>query len=156
MKIKILTVLLFLCFVSCKKKEVLPNKFIGTWYDTEYVIPNLSTIKINKDSSFAYNSAGCDWRTNSKGKWKIKGDSIELSSIVKDSCDKIFRFVDCSIFEIRKKNTNCNFSDITYFSKEIFYFKNDSLVYKLKKSSKCPDTLKIIFAKTPKIKKTRN
>jgi hypothetical protein len=85
----------------------------------------------------------------------MKGDSIELNSISNEICDKLSPFVCCIPFEERKKKEllNCNFTDVVYFSKEIFYIKNDSLFYKLKRSSKCPDTLKVVFAKTQKIKK---
>ncbi len=159
--IRIFSFLVFVCLISCKQAESLPNKFAGTWYDTEYIVPGRSSIKINKDSSFSYRSRGCQWGSVSKGKWKIIGDSIELNSTNSDTCYKMFPFVECISFgENRKKDImtipNCDSKDDAFFAifkKEIFYIKNDSLVYKLKLSSNCPDSLKIVFAKTQKIKK---
>jgi hypothetical protein len=161
MGIRIFSFLLFVCLISCKKPESLPNKFAGTWYDTEYIVPGRSSFKINKDSSFSYRSAGCDWRVLSKGKWKIIGDSLELNSTSSDTCYRMFPFVECIPFGKYKGKDlltipNCNPKDdasFAIFNKEIFYIKNDSLVYKLKASSNCPDTLKIAYAKTQKIRK---
>lgn len=161
MKIKILIFVLSISLISCRKSERPPNKFIGIWYDTEYIIPNKTILKINKDSSFDYQSAGCQWRVISKGKWKMVGDSIELNNVKSDTCYRMFPFVDCRLFETRRRKEivtipNCNPDeniDFLIFSKEKFYIKNDSLVYKLKSDSGCPDTLKIIFAKTQKIRK---
>lgn len=162
MKIRIFGFLLFILFlISCKKSEVPVSKFVGIWYDTQYIVPGRSSIKINKDSSFNYNSAGCDWREVSNGKWKIVGDSIELNSINSDTCYKMFPFVECIRFgkyDRRDSLTvlNCeptNNASFAIFNKERFYIKRDSLIYKLKRSSNCPDTLKIVFAKTQKIRK---
>ncbi|PWB24083.1 hypothetical protein DCO46_12720 [Flavobacterium sp. HTF] len=85
--------LLFFVLISCTKKPVLANKFVGNWYDTEYIVPVKAILKIKKDSSFTYKSAGCDWRVFSKGKWKMIGDSIELTSINSDTCYRIMPFV---------------------------------------------------------------
>ncbi|WP_291147868.1 hypothetical protein [Flavobacterium sp. UBA7680] len=161
MKCKEFYFLLFICLISCKKAEITPNKFLGTWYDTEYIVPGKSSIKINADSTFYYRSHGCEGGSVSKGNWKIVGDSIELNSISSDTCYKMFPFIFCYPFEKSSKRDlltipNCNPDNNTFFaifSKEIFYIKNDSLVYKLKPSSNCPDTLKIVFAKTQKIRK---
>ncbi|MEN2416462.1 hypothetical protein [Flavobacterium mesophilum] len=161
MKSKILGLVLIICLTSCSKKENIPNRFIGTWYDTEYIIPNLTTIEINKDSTFLYNSAACTWRGFSKGKWKMIGDSIiELNSSKMDTCYHVFPFLNCNFFnENRKVQTtvpNCapeNKVSFVLIQKEKFCIKNDSLILKIKPSSKCPDTLKIVFARTPKIRK---
>jgi hypothetical protein len=161
MKIRIVAFVLFICLISCKKSEIPVNKFIGTWYDTEYVIPNLSIFKINPDSTFLYTSGACTWQGFSKGKWKMIGDSIELNSVNSDTCYEMVPFMDCIRFEnpgdeTARKITNCKVrgkADFLIFSHEKFYIKNDSLVYKLKPSSKCPDTLKIVFARTEKIRK---
>jgi len=161
MTIRIFTFLFLIFLISCKKPEKPVNKFIGIWYDTEYIIPGKSSIKINKDSTFNYSSAGCDWRVFSKGNWKIIGDSIELSSVKIDTCYFAFSFLDCAFFDRRGKKPlvtipNCEADgrkDFCIFSNETFYLRNDSLVYKIKTSSKCPDTLKIIFARTEKIRK---
>ncbi|TDO97127.1 hypothetical protein [Flavobacterium sp. 245] len=159
MKIKISILVLFLALISCKKAESPPNRFIGTWYDTEYVVPSLTRITIKKDSTFSCISGACTWQGFSQGKWKIVGDSIELNSTKSDTCYRMLPFVDCNPFEKRKDLLtipNCSpeqRSDFLIFDKERFYVKNDSLVYKLKKSSKCPDTLKIVFARTQKIRK---
>ncbi|MEO8239054.1 MAG: hypothetical protein ABI793_12155 [Flavobacterium sp.] len=162
MRIRIFTFLLIVFLVSCNTSETSINKFIGTWYDTEYIIPNRSVLKINKDSSFSYKSAGCEWRVISKGKWKIIGDSIELNSTSSDTCYKMFPFIECIPFgKYTKKDVltipNCDSRDdasFAIFTKEIFYIKNDSLFYKLKPRSNCPDTLKIVYARTEKIRKT--
>ncbi len=42
--------------------------------------------------------------------------------------------------------------DFCVFTKEVFYIKNDSLIYKIKDTA-CSDNLRIKFAKTPKIRK---
>lgn len=155
----ILIVFLIVCLISCKKSESLPSKFIGTWYDTEYVVPSLTILKIKADSTFLCTSGACTWQGFSQGKWKIVGDSIELNSIKSDTCYTMLPFVHCDPFEKRKDSltiSNCNpkyVGDFLVFNKERFYLKNDSLVYKLKRSSKCPDSLRIVFAKTQKIKK---
>jgi hypothetical protein len=161
MTIRIFSFLLLICLISCKKAEVPVNKFVGTWYDTQYVIPNLSVFKINIDSIFSYTSGACNWKGFSKGKWKMVGDSIELNSINSDTCYAMFPFMDCVRFENPRKeiiitNPNCKVNgnaDFLIFSHEKFYIKNDSLILKIKPSSKCPDTLKIAFAKTQKIRK---
>ncbi|KQO28405.1 hypothetical protein ASF10_23020 [Flavobacterium sp. Leaf82] len=161
MRIRIFSFLILIFLISCKKSEVRVNKFIGTWHDTEYIVPGKSSIRINTDSSFYYKSRGCQGGSVSNGKWKIIGDSIELNSTTSDSCYKMFPFILCIPFrENIKKDVrtipNCNPDNDTFFaifSKEVFYMKNDSLIYKLKKNSKCPDTLKIVFAKTQKIRK---
>lgn len=159
MKFRISTILVLVSLISCKKSESSLNKFGGTWYDTEYIIPNRSTLKINTDGTFKYASAGCDWRVISKGNWKRFGDTIELNSTSSDTCYRMFPFVECiSYGEYDRKDIltipNCeptNNKSFAIFTKEKFYLKNDSLVYKLKQNSGCPDTLKIIFAKTEKI-----
>ncbi|MBB4804652.1 hypothetical protein HNP37_004749 [Flavobacterium nitrogenifigens] len=159
MRIKISILVLFLSLISCQKKEIPVNKFVGTWYDTEYVVPSLTIIKIKKDSTFSCTSGACTWRGFSRGKWRIVGDSIELSSIKSDTCYRTLPFVDCNPFEKRKDSLtipNCNSNesaDFLIFDRERFYIKNDSLVYKLRRDSKCPDTLKIVFAKTQKVRK---
>lgn len=161
MKNRIIIFLLLISSVSCKRKEIPVNKFIKVWYDTQYIVPGKSSIKINKDSTFRYESAGCDWRVISKGKWKIIGDSIELNSTSSDTCYKMFPFVQCIRFgKYDRKDTltipNCepvSNKSFAIFNREKFYIKNDSLIYKLNRSSNCPDTLKIVFAKTQKLKK---
>lgn len=161
MRIRLFCFLFLISFISCKKPEKPINKFAGTWYDTEYIIPGKSSIKINADSSFSYRSRGCDWGSVSKGKWKMVGDSIELNSTSSDTCYKMFPFVYC--FPFGKNNRkdiltipNCIPDENAFFAiftKEKFYIKNDSLVYKLKAGSNCPDTLKIVFARSKKIRK---
>lgn len=159
MKIKLFTFFLFICLISCQKKEIQENKFIGTWYDTEYVVPSLTIMKIKADSTFSCTMGACTWQGFSQGKWKIIGDSIELNSIKSDTCYRTLAFVHCDPFEKRKDSltiSNCNpneRADFLIFEKERFYIKNDSLVYKLKRSSKCPNTLKIVFTRTQKIRK---
>lgn len=147
-------------FCSCKKAEDL--RFTKTWYDTEYIIPGKTYLIINKNFTFNYNSSGCQWETFSRGKWKIIGDTIELHSTKIDTCYNIFPFAHCIKFveynnkKIETTIPNCNVKsdkDYTLFKKEKFYLKNDSLVYKQKRNSNCPDSLKIIFAKTEKKKK---
>jgi len=164
MTIRIFSLLILICFFSCKKTEVPVNKFVGVWYDTEYIVPGRYLLKINKDSTFSYKGAGCDWRVISKGKWKLVGDSIELNSTSSDTCYRMFPYTRCIKFgETRRKDTltipNCNpnqNADFLIFSKERFYLKNDSLVYEFKASSNCSDydTLKRVYARTAKIKKT--
>lgn len=161
MNLRIFSFLILFFLLSCKKSESLPNKFVGTWYDTEYIVPGRSSIKINLDSSFSYQSAGCQSRVISKGKWKIVGDSLELNSTSSDTCYKMFPFIFCIPFgENNRKDvltiTDCNpLGDTSFaiFEKETFYIKNDSLFYKLKVNSQCSDTLKIVFARTQKIRK---
>ncbi|KAF2508278.1 hypothetical protein [Flavobacterium foetidum] len=163
MKIRNLIFLVLVGFISCKKTETPVNKFVGTWYDTEYIVPGRHVLKINKDSTFSYKGAGCDWRVLSKGKWKLVGDSIELNSTSSDTCYRMFPYIHCLKFgENRKKDTltisNCNPSlnaDFLIFSKERFYIKRDSLIYKFTARSNCPgyDTLKNTYARTEKIRK---
>lgn len=162
MRVVIISFLLFAFFISCNKKQKPVNKFLGTWYGTEYIVPSESVLKINKDSSFSYKSAGCQWRVVSKGNWKIIGDSLELNSTSSDTCYKVFPFVFCISFgadAIEDKFTipNCEANnDVSFaqFTKEVFYLKNDSLTYKIKAGSNCSDTLRIVYARTGKIRKT--
>ena len=100
MKIKILAYISIIFLISCKKSEIPVNKFIRTWYDTEYIVPGKSSIIIKKDGYFYYRSAGCDWRVKSKGHWKIIGNSIELNSTTSDTCYRMFPFVECISFGI--------------------------------------------------------
>jgi hypothetical protein len=160
MTIKIFTFLLMTCLISCKKEEVPVNKFVGIWHDTQYIVPGSSSIKINKDSTFVYTSAACTWQGFSRGKWKMTGDSIELNSSKIDSCYSIFPFLNCNFFNESKipqmTIANCeadNNQSFVLILKEKFYIKNDSLVLKIKSSSKCPATLKIVFARTQKVRK---
>ncbi|RZJ55708.1 MAG: hypothetical protein EOO44_02240 [Flavobacterium sp.] len=159
---KFYIILLFFVLISCTKKPVVVNKFVGNWYDTEYRVPGRSVLKIKKDSSFSYKGAGCDWRIFSKGKWKMIGDSIQLTSINSDTCYRVMPFIFCKPFTEYDRNLvtipNCDPNEDTgfvSFSKEIFYIKNDSLIYKLKKESQCSDSIKIIYARTEKIKKQK-
>ena len=160
MKNRILVFTIFIGLVSCKKAEIPVSKFVGIWYDTEYVIPTLSKLKINADSNFSYTSGACTWRGFSKGKWKMIGDSIELNSIKSDTCYRMFPFINCAPFDNGKEGLvtipNCTSkekSNFLIFSSEKFYIKNDSLILKIKSVSKCPDNLKVIFAKAQKIRK---
>ena len=161
MKSRILIFLSIISLISCRKSETPVSKFVGSWHDTEYIVPGKSSIIIKKDSSFYYRSAGCDWRVKSKGNWKIIGDSIELSSTTSDTCYRMFPFVECIPFEKYKGKDlltipNCNpksNGSFAIFNKEIFYIKNDSLIYKLKANSNCPETLTIVYARTQKIRK---
>lgn len=161
MRIRIFSFLVLISLISCKKTEKPVNKFIGSWYDTEYIVPGISSIKINLDSSFSYRSAGCNWRVISKGKWKIVRNSLELNSTSSDTCYRMFPFIFCIPFgENNRKNIltipNCNpKEDVSFaiFEKESFYIKKDSLFYKLKVNSQCPHTLKIVFARTQKNRK---
>lgn len=156
MTFKILFFLLSILFLSCNNQGGKSNKFIGSWYDTDYIIPSNANIKINSNNTFNYKSRGCQWSVISKGEWKINGDSIELNSIRIDTCYSMYPFIECLTFgENLNKNAqktipNCVIKSDTHFavfSKEIFYLKNDSLVYKLKVSSNCPNKMKIIYAK---------
>ncbi|MCR4033768.1 hypothetical protein [Flavobacterium panacis] len=169
MKNNCFLLLILICLISCKKNESKNkseeplNKFLGVWNDTEYIIPNETKLKINSDNTFVYTAAGCDWRVFSRGNWKTKGDSVELTSIKIDTCYIAFPFIDCGFYERKDKKRmvtvpNCEpdtGGSFCVFTKEVFYIKNDSLIYKIK-DSKCSDSLRIEFAKTPKIRKHRN
>lgn len=161
MKLK-LYIFLFVIFAfqSCKKKA--DERFVRTWHDTEYIIPGHSTLNINSNFTFNYKAAGCQWRCFSKGKWNVIGDTIELNSIVSDTCYNMFPFAECLKFGayVNKKTPttirNCtaeNDMEFTIFNREKFYLKNDSLVYIQKTNSNCTDSIKIVFAKTEKIRK---
>jgi len=153
-------------FFSCQKKIDNPNKkFIKTWYDTEYIVPGRTTLEINSDCTFNYNAAGCQWRCFSKGNWKVVGNTIELNSTTIDSCYNMFPFAECIKFgtyntkKIPTTVPNCSPKtdiEFTIFSKEIFYLKSDSLVYKRKVNSNCTDSIKLVFSHTEKIKRKPN
>jgi hypothetical protein len=159
LKSYISTILAFF-LLSCERKA--DERFTKTWYDTEYRIPGKSTLKIKSDFTFRYNARGCDWHTISKGKWKVIGDTIELNSVGIDTCYNMFPFAECLKFgeninrKIQTTIPNCSTESgkvYTIFNKEKFYFKNDSLVYIRNANSNCTELLKIVFAKTEKIKK---
>jgi hypothetical protein len=161
MKLKFcIFVILILIFQACKMKA--DDRFTKTWYDTEYIVPGRTTIEIKNDSTFKYRAAGCMWRSISKGKWKVFGDTIELNSTSIDTCYNMFPFADCPKFgeyyDKKKRTTilNCtaeNETVYTVFKDEKFYFKNDSLIYRQNANSNCQDSLRIVFSKTEKIRK---
>ena len=153
--------LLILVFASqaCKKKA--DERFTKTWHDTEYRVPGRTTLKFNPNFTFNYSAAGCEWRSFSKGKWNVIGDTIELNSISSDTCYNMFPFAECIKFgayankKIPTTVPNCTAEtgeDFTLFRKEKFYLKKDSLVYIQKPNSNCPP-IEIKFAQTEKIKK---
>lgn len=144
-------------FQACEKKA--DERFAKNWYDTEYIIPGKKILTINSDFTFKYNARGCEWHSISKGKWSVRGDTIELNSTRIDTCYHMFPFAECITFgaysnkKIPTTIPNCTAesgTDYTFFNKEKFYIQNDSLVYKLKANSNCSDALKIVFAKTEK------
>ena len=161
MKYKFFIIIAFISFFqSCEKKA--DERFVRTWHDTEYIIPGHSTLKINSNFTFNYKARGCQWQCFSKGKWNVIGDTLELNSILSDTCYNMFPFAECIKFgdyenkKIRTTIKNCTAEDdreFTIFEKEKFYLKNDSLIYIKKTNSNCTDSIRIIFAKTEKIRK---
>lgn len=158
MKLSSILVLLVFTFSSCKKRDEV-SKFARIWYDTEQIIPIKETLSINSDSTFIFNSRGCQGGSKSSGKWKISGDSIILNSSLPKDCYIISEFAECLHFgdkhEIKTTAKGCEPNhDLFYseFKNEIFYIKNDSLFYKPKKNWSCPDSLQIVFAKTEKVR----
>ncbi len=154
---------LIFAFQACEKK--VDNRFANTWYDTEYRILGSSTLQIKKDFTFNYKAAGCTWSSISKGNWKVLGDTIELNSTNVDTCYTILPFVICP--KSGKYNNKTNLTTIPNctaesktvyieFKNEKFYLRNDSLIYKLKENSNCPESLRIVFAKTGKTRKKSN
>ncbi len=146
--------------VSCENATDESKKFIGKWHDTEYSIPNTGFIEIKSDSTFYYRSAGCGWRSISKGSWKLYNDTIELSSGKIDTCYYTFPFVQCVEFGefVKRGKTISDCSpevgiDFLEFTNERFYLRNDTLMYSNDKNLKCLDSSKIMLAKTMKIKK---
>ena len=144
-------------FQSCKKKA--DERFVRTWHDTENIIPGRSTLNINSNFTFSYNAIGCQWRNISKGKWNVIGDTLELNSLVSDTCYNMSPFADYVKFgdNIERQTTikNCTAeteTGFTIFKNEKFYLKNDSLVYIQRKNSNC-SKIEIKFAKTEKNKK---
>ena len=158
MKLKLCIFLLtIIALQSCKEKA--DEKFTKTWYDTEYIIPGRTTLKINPDFTFNYSATGCMWRCLSKGKWNLNKDTLEFNSTTSDTCYNMFPFADCPKFGENKKFittiANCTAETETVFiifKNEKFYLKNDSLVYIQKKKSDCPP-IEMKFAKTEKIRK---
>jgi hypothetical protein len=154
-----LLVILLFGFQSCKKKA--DERFTKTWYDTEYIIPGRTTLEIKSNFTFSYRAAGCQWRCFSRGNWKVIGDTIELNSVVSDTCYNMFPFAECVKFgayankKIPTTVPNCTAEtgeEFTLFRKDKFYLKKDSLVYIEKPNQDCP-SIEIKFAKTEKIRK---
>jgi hypothetical protein len=147
-------------FQACEKKA--DERFVKTWYDTEYIIRGRTILPINSDFTFKYNARGCEWHTILKGKWSFIGDTTELNSTRIDTSYNMFPFAEYIKFgEYNNKKIpttipNCTAesgTDYTLFNKEKFYLKNDSLVYKRKANSNCSDSLRIVFAKMEKRRK---
>jgi len=160
MTIKTLSLLVLIFSISCKKTESSPKNFVGTWYDTGFKAENKTIIKILDNNTFLYNGGNSNWTGFSNGTWEIIGDTIELSSSKMEECYNVSTFSDCDVSNEKNKITTTIPGcipeiDVSYviITKEKFYIKNDSLIYKSKTSSKCLDKLKISFAKTPKTKK---
>lgn len=144
---------------ACEKKA--DERFTKNWYDTAYIIPGRTILAINPDYTFTYNARGCEWHTISKGIWSVTGDTIELNSALIDTCYYMFPFAECIKFgefynkKIPTTIPNCaseSGTNYTFFNKDKFYIKNDSLLYKRKANSNYSDSLRIVFAETEKTK----
>lgn len=152
--------LLLLSLVSCKESETVPNKFIGKWFDTEYIVPMKASIEIKSDSTFSYSSSSCQWKSLSKGSWKISKDTIELTSSKIDTCYRAFPFMHClkfgqevqTVMRIKGCEPEYNDTNFAIFKNEKFYLKNDSLIYVYRKDWECSDSIIIKYARTGKIK----
>ena len=140
-----LSLLSILCFFnSCKKEEkkVVADKdakFIREWQSKKIVIPHTSYIKIKPDHTFEFKDAGCQWRCNSFGKWKVINDTLILNSIPSKECQGLGGFgnnmEDPSKKEYERKVTvpGCKPDErngvYVNFQNDKFYIKNDTLEY---------------------------
>ena len=82
-------ILFLVSFLSCKNSEEkinIEDKFIREWQSKKIVIPGKSFLKINPNYPFEYKSAGCQWRCNSFGNWKVINDTLILNSIPSKEC----------------------------------------------------------------------
>lgn len=160
MTIKTLILAILIFSISLKKTESSPKNFAGTWFDTGYEPENKTTLKILPDNTFLYNGGSSSSTGFSNGTWKMIQDTIELSTVKMEDCYTVFPFSDCSSTDKKSKGLttipgcvpDMDMSYVT-FDKEKFYIKNDSLIYKNKIGSKCPNRLKISFSRTSKSKK---
>lgn len=145
-KTNIITAFILLALLtSCKKEEkkVIVDKdakFIKEWESRKTIVPGTSFIKIKPDHTFEYNSAGCQWRSNSFGKWTVKNDTLILNSIPSKKCQFTNGFGNNmrmpkkgEEFEqqitIKGCKPNERDGDYANFINDKFYIKNDTLEY---------------------------
>lgn len=163
MKLKLLSTILFLVFISCKNNEpkiVKKSEFVKVWFDTVRMVPFESRLTINENKTFLYSGGACTSRFESKGVWKIERDTLVLNSYKTDKCYWKHPFaLICSeedfnkIRENNKTIKNCNptgENEYIIFDNEKFYIRNDTLIH-TEKNKYCPK-LKIAFSSVKKVR----
>ena len=143
---RFLSLLSILCILnSCKKEEkkIIVDKdfkFIKEWQSKKIIIPGNSFIKIKPDHTFEYDAAGCQWRCNSFGKWKVINDTLILNSIPSKECQILSNFGEMikplkkgEVYEPKTTIKNCKPEErngmYENFINDKFYIKNDTLEY---------------------------
>lgn len=165
MKIKLLSTLLFVIFISCKKDEpkvIEKSEFVKTWFDTVRMMPFMSKLKINENKTFDYDGGACTASFHSKGTWRIEKDTLILNSYKTNKCYwkenfGLICFTKEEIEKMREDNQtikNCEpVGEESYviFNHEKFYLRNDTLIHN-GKNKNCPK-LRIAFSSIEKVRK---
>lgn len=139
----LLLILFLVLFLYCKNSDEkinIENKFIHEWQSKKTVIPGKSFIKIYPNYTFEYKSAGCQWRTNSFGNWKVINDTLILNSIPSKECQILDGFGEIVLplkkGEVYKPKTTLKGCQpeqwenvYVEFVNEKFYIKSDTLEY---------------------------
>ncbi len=164
MKIKLLSTILFVVFISCKKDEqkvIKKSEFVKTWFDTVRGMPFMSKLKINENRTFDYYGGACTSRFHSEGTWRIEKDTLILNSYKTNKCywKENFGLI-CTKEEIDSmREDNKTIKDCkptgeeryVIFHNERFYLRNDTLIH-TKKNKNCPK-LRIAFSSLEKVRK---
>ncbi len=135
-KFFIITFLVMICF-SCKNNDA---KFVKEWQSKKIVIPHTAYLNIKSDYTFEYKDAGCQWKSNSFGNWKVINDTLILNNIPSKECQfiigfgnnaKMINFGDNFKPEVTIKGCNPDERNGEYltFTNDKFYIKNDTLEY---------------------------
>lgn len=164
MRVKIFSIIILTVFISCKTDKPKINKksdFVKTWFDTVRMVPFESKLIINENKTFDYLGGACTSSFFSKGYWKIKEDTLILTSSKIDKCywKENFGpicFTNEEIEKMQEDNKtikNCKpigEESYVFFNQEKFYLRNDTLIH-ARENKNCPN-LRIALSSIKKIK----
>jgi hypothetical protein len=134
----LLPLILSVLSISCKNES--EDIFIREWQSKKIIIPHKAYLKINSDHTFEYRDAGCQWRCNSFGKWKVMNDTLILNSIPSKECQFTNGFgnnfrapIKGEDFKLETTIKDCKpderNGEYVKFINDKFYIKNDTLEY---------------------------
>lgn len=121
------------------------KKINGIWKGVE-IDSGYATLKIDEEkNTFSYISGGNGMGTFSNGHFEVTGDSILLTSTNAteiEGCYFILPFGQCSFTESRLTKLNCKPAKTkfyNFFDNDIFYIKDQFLIYKPSSRNNCPN-----------------